>query len=96
MLRFLQRWGSFVKFSHTVFALPFALAAMVVALLVVGIDTMVLNVALPTLATQLGAKRRWKRDGAQVGTHMRLLRRAHGAVSTCHSSRCKQILSSAL
>src|ERR1700746_3028383 len=31
MLRFLQRWGSFVKFSHTVFALPFALAAMVVA-----------------------------------------------------------------
>jgi EmrB/QacA subfamily drug resistance transporter len=31
------------------------LAAMVVALLVVGIDTMVLNVALPTLATQLGA-----------------------------------------
>jgi 4-hydroxybenzoate polyprenyltransferase len=31
MLGFLQRWGSFVKFSHTVFALPFALAAMVVA-----------------------------------------------------------------
>src|SRR2546430_6215198 len=31
------------------------LAAMVTALLVVGIDTMVLNVALPTLATQLNA-----------------------------------------
>ena len=31
MFGFLQRWGSFVKFSHTVFALPFALAAMVVA-----------------------------------------------------------------
>lgn len=28
---FLMKWGSFVKFSHTVFALPFALAAMVVA-----------------------------------------------------------------
>jgi 4-hydroxybenzoate polyprenyltransferase len=28
---FLVKWGSFVKFSHTVFALPFALAAMVVA-----------------------------------------------------------------
>jgi 4-hydroxybenzoate polyprenyltransferase len=27
----LQKWGSFVRFSHTVFALPFALAAMVVA-----------------------------------------------------------------
>lgn len=27
----IQRWGSFVKFSHTVFALPFALAAMAVA-----------------------------------------------------------------
>jgi len=27
----LQRWGSFVRFSHTVFALPFALAAMLVA-----------------------------------------------------------------
>src|SRR6476661_3026259 len=25
------KWGEFVKFSHTVFALPFALAAMVVA-----------------------------------------------------------------
>jgi len=31
MLGLLQRWGSFVRFSHTVFALPFALAAMVVA-----------------------------------------------------------------
>lgn len=31
MFGLLQRWGSFVKFSHTVFALPFALAAMVVA-----------------------------------------------------------------
>ena len=28
---FLLKWGSFVKFSHTVFALPFALAAMAVA-----------------------------------------------------------------
>ena len=27
----LQKWGGFVRFSHTVFALPFALAAMVVA-----------------------------------------------------------------
>ena len=27
----LQKWGAFVRFSHTVFALPFALAAMVVA-----------------------------------------------------------------
>ncbi len=27
----LKKWGEFVKFSHTVFALPFALAAMVVA-----------------------------------------------------------------
>ena len=27
----LVKWGGFVKFSHTVFALPFALAAMVVA-----------------------------------------------------------------
>ncbi|HSY18420.1 MAG TPA: UbiA-like polyprenyltransferase [Candidatus Acidoferrales bacterium] len=27
----LKRWGSFVRFSHTVFALPFALAAMLVA-----------------------------------------------------------------
>lgn len=28
---FLTKWGSFVRFSHTVFALPFALAAMAVA-----------------------------------------------------------------
>ena len=27
----IQKWGSFVRFSHTVFALPFALAAMIVA-----------------------------------------------------------------
>jgi 4-hydroxybenzoate polyprenyltransferase len=27
----LEKWGSFVRFSHTVFALPFALAAMLVA-----------------------------------------------------------------
>src|SRR5882757_8235742 len=27
----LQKWGGFVRFSHTVFALPFALAAMLVA-----------------------------------------------------------------
>ena len=26
-----RKWGEFVKFSHTIFALPFALAAMVVA-----------------------------------------------------------------
>ena len=31
MISAIQRWGSFVRFSHTVFALPFALAAMVVA-----------------------------------------------------------------
>jgi 4-hydroxybenzoate polyprenyltransferase len=31
MVGFLKKWGSFVKFSHTVFALPFALAAMAVA-----------------------------------------------------------------
>ena len=31
MLSVIQKWGSFVKFSHTVFALPFALAAMAVA-----------------------------------------------------------------
>ncbi len=31
MLRQLVLWGSFVKFSHTVFALPFALASMIVA-----------------------------------------------------------------
>ena len=27
----IRKWGEFVRFSHTVFALPFALAAMVVA-----------------------------------------------------------------
>src|SRR5712675_3703736 len=31
MVLFLKKWGSFVRFSHTVFALPFALAAMAVA-----------------------------------------------------------------
>src|SRR5215208_4331972 len=31
MFSMLQKWASFVRFSHTVFALPFALAAMVVA-----------------------------------------------------------------
>ncbi len=31
MFSIIQRWGSFVRFSHTVFALPFALAAMLVA-----------------------------------------------------------------
>jgi 4-hydroxybenzoate polyprenyltransferase len=31
MLSAIQKWGSFVRFSHTVFALPFALAAMAVA-----------------------------------------------------------------
>ena len=31
MLSAIQKWASFVRFSHTVFALPFALAAMVVA-----------------------------------------------------------------
>jgi 4-hydroxybenzoate polyprenyltransferase len=31
MFSLLRRWGGFVRFSHTVFALPFALAAMVVA-----------------------------------------------------------------
>jgi 4-hydroxybenzoate polyprenyltransferase len=31
MFSSLKKWGSFVRFSHTVFALPFALAAMVVA-----------------------------------------------------------------
>jgi 4-hydroxybenzoate polyprenyltransferase len=31
MLYTIQKWGSFVRFSHTVFALPFALAAMMVA-----------------------------------------------------------------
>lgn len=31
MFSLFKKWGSFVRFSHTVFALPFALAAMVVA-----------------------------------------------------------------
>src|SRR5271154_6401514 len=31
MFSTIQKWGSFVRFSHTVFALPFALAAMIVA-----------------------------------------------------------------
>ena len=31
MFSVIQKWGSFVHFSHTVFALPFALAAMMVA-----------------------------------------------------------------
>jgi len=31
MLQTLRRWGEFVKFSHTIFALPFALASMAVA-----------------------------------------------------------------
>jgi 4-hydroxybenzoate polyprenyltransferase len=31
MLSTLQKWASFVRFSHTIFALPFALAAMAVA-----------------------------------------------------------------
>ena len=31
MLSIIQKWFSFVRFSHTVFALPFALAAMLVA-----------------------------------------------------------------
>lgn len=31
MFSAIQKWGSFVRFSHTVFALPFALAAMAVA-----------------------------------------------------------------
>lgn len=31
MLRLLRKWGEFVKFSHTVFALPFALASMALA-----------------------------------------------------------------
>lgn len=31
MFSAVRKWGQFVKFSHTVFALPFALAAMVVA-----------------------------------------------------------------
>jgi 4-hydroxybenzoate polyprenyltransferase len=31
MLARVRTWGEFVKFSHTIFALPFALASMVVA-----------------------------------------------------------------
>src|SRR5215475_11786423 len=31
MISTIQKWGSFVRFSHTIFALPFALAAMAVA-----------------------------------------------------------------
>src|SRR5271154_4965117 len=31
MISVIQKWGSFVRFSHTVFAMPFALAAMLVA-----------------------------------------------------------------
>ena len=31
MLATIQKWGAFVRFSHTIFALPFALAAMLVA-----------------------------------------------------------------
>lgn len=31
MLNVLRKWGEFVKFSHTIFALPFALAAMAIA-----------------------------------------------------------------
>src|SRR5476651_2372739 len=31
MISVIQKWASFVRFSHTVFALPFALAAMLVA-----------------------------------------------------------------
>ena len=31
MFRLIKKWGEFVRFSHTVFALPFALAAMLVA-----------------------------------------------------------------
>ncbi len=31
MFSTIQKWGSFVRFSHTIFALPFALAAMLVA-----------------------------------------------------------------
>jgi 4-hydroxybenzoate polyprenyltransferase len=31
MFSLIKKWGSFVRFSHTVFALPFALAAMAVA-----------------------------------------------------------------
>jgi len=31
MFSTINKWASFVRFSHTVFALPFALAAMAVA-----------------------------------------------------------------
>lgn len=31
MLSVIRKWGEFVKFSHTIFALPFALAAMAIA-----------------------------------------------------------------
>ncbi len=31
MFSFIKKWGGFVRFSHTIFALPFALAAMLVA-----------------------------------------------------------------
>src|SRR5215471_12888625 len=31
MFAYFRKWASFVRFSHTLFALPFALAAMVVA-----------------------------------------------------------------
>src|SRR3974377_1428731 len=31
MLGVVKKWGTFVRFSHTIFALPFALAAMAVA-----------------------------------------------------------------
>ena len=31
MLSVLRKWADFVKFSHTVFALPFALASMAIA-----------------------------------------------------------------
>lgn len=31
LLGFLQKWGGFVKFSHTIFAMPFALASMALA-----------------------------------------------------------------
>jgi 4-hydroxybenzoate polyprenyltransferase len=31
MISVIRKWGGFVRFSHTVFALPFALAAMIVA-----------------------------------------------------------------
>jgi 4-hydroxybenzoate polyprenyltransferase len=31
MLAFFSKWGSFIRFSHTIFVLPFALAAMAIA-----------------------------------------------------------------